>query len=309
MDKIIELFALFLLALLGFVTPVLAIILSIFAPGLAKLEQQYEAELSQTEEKLKNQLQKASETKSLDLKEINKTIRELQTVKNIADRKLQLLTPKKAVVFICAPLFAAFLILMPSLLHQLPVYLKCLSIISLVLVGYSMNKLWHILDIIIEALKLLDLETKNDRRTVPELLAQIVQNTKAGADYFIEKILVEFNGIKIDDKPKEVHLEVNKKSEIPVSIRNTDPRMAKDIEAGFTFPTDFLIEKNDKYSIYTSGSEQVVRYSEARIHGQTHLIKTPLIITPLKKDKYTIDVFIKGENIKSVTKKLTLIVD
>lgn len=84
--------------------------------------------------------------------------------------------------------------------------------------------------------------------------------------------------------------------------------MAKDVEVGFSFPADFLIEKNSGYSIYASGTEQIVRYSEERIHGKTNFIKQPLTVTPLNKGEFVFDTFIKGENIKSIYRKLKIIV-
>src|SRR3972149_12238474 len=110
MEKIIELFAFFLLALLGFVTPILGIILATFAQGLSKLAEQYNTERIQTEEKLKNQLQKIGDSVAIEVKEIKETINDLQSVKRTAERKLRLLSPIKASISIFIPLMIAFLL-------------------------------------------------------------------------------------------------------------------------------------------------------------------------------------------------------
>lgn len=238
MEKVIELFALFLLALLGFVAPVLAIVLSIFAQGLAKLEQQYQTERSQTEDKLKSQLQKTGETATINIKEIERTIQELEKVKKIADRKLLLLSPKKALIFVCAPLITAFLLILPTFINSLPNIFIWLPAASLLLTIYSSRQLWNILDIILETMKLLESESKNEKRLIPDLLAEIVRNTKLGADFFIQEIFIKLDKLKIANGSNELKLDVNKKVSLDVRIINLDGRGER-CRGGFFLPSGF----------------------------------------------------------------------
>lgn len=75
--------------------------------------------------------------------------------------------------------------------------------------------------------------------------------------------------------------------------------MVKNIEIGFIFPYDFIIEKEKGYRIYNDKTAQIVRNSTTLIHGREYLIFEPLSITALKKGDYIIKTFIKAENIES----------
>lgn len=304
MEKIIELFAFFLLALLGFVTPILGIILSTFAQGLSKLAEQYNTERIQTEEKLKNQLQKIGDSVAIEVKEIKKTINDLQSVKRTAERKLRLLSPIKASISIFIPLMIAFLLLLPTFIISLPTIFSWFPLLSLFLVVFAFYQLWRILGIIIETMKILESESKKEQGKTTDLLAEIVRNTKEGAAYFIEKVFISFNNIKLDQDINEIALPVNIKTNVPFSLINREFKMAKGVEAGLLFPTDFLIDKSSGYSIYAAGSEQIVRYSIDRIQASTNQLLSSLGLTPLKIGVYDFQVFVKGENI--ITKYRTL---
>jgi hypothetical protein len=314
MEKTIELYAFFLLTVLGFIIPTLAILFSLFSDGLAKLFQQYETERNQTEKRLSAQLQKAGGPQSdagaveIDLIGIRKTIRELESVKKTANKKLRLLAPKKAILRLALPLFLAFVAILPSF-FQLSLITYLLDIASLFLLGYLLIQFWKLLQILVEVKAILDIESKNEQRRVPDLLAEIASNTKKGAAYFLEKVYIKFNGVKLIKDVNEVALAVDKKIEVTISLVNLDSRMAKDVEAGFRFPTEFLIEKSQKYSIYTGGDEQIVRYSLDRLHGDTDSIMSPLVLTPLKKGEYEFKTFIKGENIESKYRSLKIKVE
>jgi hypothetical protein len=307
MEKLIEIYAFFLLTILGFIVPTFAILLTLFHDGLAKLAQQYQNERNQTEKKLTTQLQKAGDSESLNVKEIEQTIKELKLVKKTADAKLSLLSPKKTILRIIIPLAIAFVSLLPSF-FLLSIYTYVASCLSLLFVGYVFVQFWKLLDILVEVKSQIDLETKNDQRRIPELLAEIAGNTKKGASYFIERIFIKFNNVLLIKDTNEFVLTSNKKTEVPIQVSNLEKLMAKDVEAGFRFPIEFLIEKTSGYTIYASADEQIVRYSVDRLHGDTNYVFSPLVLTPLKKGEYIFKTFIKGENIESKSRDLKITV-
>ena len=308
MEKLIDVYAYFLLTILGFIIPIFAILLTLFHDGVAKLALQYQTERTQTEKKLTTQLQKAGGSESLDVKGIQQTIKELERVKKTADAKLSLLTPKKTILRLIIPLSIAFIGLVPNFFFS-TIYSYFAGCISLLFVGYIFFQFWKLLDILVEVKSLLDAETKNDQRRIPELLAEIAGNTKKGAAYFIERIFIKFDNVLLNQESNKVALTVDKKTDVPMRLINKDPLMAKDIEAGFRFPIEFLIEKTDGYNIYANADEQIVRYSLDRLHGDTSYVLSPLVITPLKKGNYDFKIFIKGENIETKYRELTISVE
>jgi len=315
MEKIIEIYAFFLITVIGFVVPIFAILLTLFHDGLFKLAQQYKAERDQTAQKLAGQLQKlagqlqkAGEPSSLDVKGIKQTIKELEIVKKIADAKLSLLSPKKTILRLIIPLSIAFISLLPNF-FLLSIYTYVASGVSLLFLGYVFVQLWKLIDIVIEVKSLIDTETKNDQGKILEILAEIASNTKKGAAYFIEKIFLKFNNVILDKEDNKVVITVDKKTEVPIELTNNEVLMARDIEAGFRFPLEFLIEKTSSYTIYASKNEQIVRYTLDRLQGNTNQIFNPLVLTPLKKGEYKFQIFIKGENIESKYRHLIIIVE
>lgn len=275
MDKTVELFAYLLLSMIGFVMPVAAIILSIFGQGFVKLSAQYEAESTQARKKLSDQLKKAGESDSIDEKEIEETIKQLRSIKSTAESKLRLLSPKKAILNLFIPLLIAFGAILPSLLRP-SVYTYSPLLLSLVSTGIALNQFWRVLDIIVEAKRMLDNDAKDDQRRIPELLAQIASSVKEGERYFLSKVYASFLGVMLKKHISEVTLSVDKKTEVPISFHNLEVRMAKDVEIGFRFPLEFLVEKKDKYTVYATELDQIVRYSSDRVHGDTELVLSTL---------------------------------
>ncbi len=308
MEKITQLFSSLLIALIGVVTPMVALLMSIFGEGLRKLAEQYESERAQTEKNLANQLQKSGEAKPIDVSQIERTIKELRAVKSIAERKLQLLDPKKAVLGLFVPLFAALLFLLPSIFYK-STEANWWGVLSLPCVGFALRRFWQLLDIIIEVKKTVDAEAREERRKVPELLTEIARNTLKGAAYSLDDVYAFFNNVKLEKDINECLMYVDRKVDVPIKINNDEARMAKDVEAGFRFPSDFLIEKSSSYSVFSSENEQIVRYSVDRIHGNTNTILAPLVVTPLKKGQFEFKTFIKGENIESKYRTLRIRVE
>ncbi len=96
------------------------------------------------------------------------------------------------------------------------------------------------------------------------------------------------------------------KAEINVRFTNADKRMGKNIEIGMIFPKEFLIEKKDAYSIVNDPRGSIIRYNIREIHSNTNMPFIPLTLTPLKRDNFKIQSFIKGENIESIYREFDL---
>jgi len=157
--------------------------------------------------------------------------------------------------------------------------------------------------IIVETQKIIHDDGREKDIRVVELLKALV---KKEAQYFLKDIFITIDAEKIQDNTGVITIAADKKQELKIGIYNDENRMAKNIEIGFTFPLDFIIEKSNRYTIYTDKSFQIVRYALSSIHGNTLLKLNSLIITPLNTGDYKIQTFIKAENIETVYKNVNL---
>ena len=304
MEQAIQLFGFLILTFLGIVSPILVILLSLFREGISQLTIQYENEKSQSENNIKEQLKKIGEAGKTDLGEIEQNLNKLKAFKKTAETKLSYLNPRKQILRLYTPFLISFLGVILAILIKTNIYYVELFIaISLICFIYSIVVLWKLLDIIIELKKTIDDDKKDmDNKTI-ELLSAL---GKKAAEYFLKKVYIYIDDEIIKDGTSKITVSVDKKQELKIGVSNLESRMAKNIEIGFIFPLDFIIEKTDYHSIVTSKTTQIIRYTIEKIHGKTNQPLLPLIITPLKEDDYKIKTFIKAENIESTYENLNL---
>lgn len=304
MEQAIQLFGNLILAFLGVVAPILVILLSISREGISKLTIQYENEKSQSEKNIKEQLKRLAEAEETNVTEIEQSLKSLKAIKKTAEIKLSYLNPKRQVLRLFIPLLISLLGVILAILNKSNIYYAILSIaVSSICFAYAMVALWKLLDIIIEVRRTIDDDKKDrDMKTI-ELLSALVEK---GTQYFLKAVYITLDDKNIEDNEGEITISADKKQELKIGITNDETRMAKNIEIGFIFPPDFIIEKTDYYSIYTDKTSQIVRYTTALMHGNTDLHLSPLIITPIKEGDYKIRTFIKAENIESTHRALNL---
>lgn len=300
MSTAIQLFAYLLLTLLGLVAPVISILLSIFGEGLSKLTTQYENEKSQHEDNLRDQLKKIADEKlPPNVNKIKQSIRNLERMKKVAEKKLFFINPRKQTLRLVASLLFSFacaiIALMSTSSHDILGYL----LVSLILCGYALYVVWGLLNVIIEVNRIINNDRNNYRVKIIELLSSLVQGNR-GAQLFIQKVYIKFNDKNITDSMTEIAMTPNIKISFPVGINNLEKRMAKMVEIGFIFPLDFVIEKKASYGITTDKTQQIVRYNVDHIQGDTLYLLPHLSVTPLKEGAHKITAFIKAENIEAV---------
>ena len=324
MEQAIQLFGFLILTFLGIVVPILVILLSIFREGIQKLTTQYENEKNQSEDNLKDQFKQKTEVikAKLDvkemkgnLKELNNSIDKLEKMKKTAEKKLSSLNPKKQILNLFIPLLISFLSLIAALITKDYWYcVASLVFISALTFTYSVVVLWRLLNTLIEVRETLceEKQEKENRRSnweskTIEIFSGLLEKETPNLlkEMFLEDIHIMIDDSKIKDAG-EIKIGANKKQEIKVGIINSETRMAKNVEIGFCFPPDFIIEKTNYYSIYTGKKEQIVRYTASTIQGDTNLILSPLITTPLKTGIYSINTFIKAENIEVKNHRLNI---
>ncbi|MCH8741869.1 hypothetical protein IH779_03125 [Patescibacteria group bacterium] len=158
-----------------------------------------------------------------------------------------------------------------------------------------------------EIKKMIDDDKERFNTNLEQLMINILEKMEKGKSEFLEKVFITLNGKNIDDiLPDEITIKSDKKHELNIGFSNSEELMARNVQIGFIFPTDFIIEKSTGYSIYTDEIKQIVRYNSDYVHGLEHHIYEPVILTPLREGPFVINTFIKGENIKVIRKGLNL---
>jgi len=303
MDQAIQLYGYLVLTFLAFVIPIVAILLSIFNDGITNLAIKFGIEKNESEKKIKDQLKKIADSESTDtyLEEIKLNLKKLEKNKKNADKKLSYLNPKKQLINLAIPLLLSIIAVIVSLLYidtNIYVFYGAL-IISLLLFLYEIILLYFFFAVIIEAKTVIDKDKKQTESKFLELLSILVEKAEEETQFFLKNVNILVDDNIIGQIDGVITISNDKEQELRVSILNKEFRMAKQVQIGFVFTYDFLIEEESYYSIYTAENNRIVRYNQELIHGNTNLNLRPLIITPLKSGNFDIGTFIHAENIET----------
>lgn len=310
MEHSVQLFGYLVLTFLGFVLPLMAILVSIFQEGISKLSTQYENEKSQAEQNIRNELKKLAEAETTKVEVVEKSLQELKTIKKYAERKLSYLDPNKQLLRLFIPLMISFLgIIAFNLSETIGQFRLAFPAISLLSFGYTTAVLYKLLRVITEVRKTIDADQLQGTAKTIELLSSVAEKMEKGSQYFLKNVHLVVENVKLKNASKSIPIVANNKQDLKVEISNDEKRMAKNVQIGFIFPSDFIIEKTNYYSIYTDREAQIVRYHLSVIHGYTAVHMQPLIATALKKGEFNISTFISAENIEHTFHNLSLKVD
>ncbi len=314
MDKFLELIAILILTLIGFVLPIVSLLLSVFNDGVQKLSQQYYLEKEASEENIKNQLQKIQSFETDKIQDIEDNLKELKRIKKRAQNKLNFLDPRKQLLKLFIPLFASFLlfifyfIVKDAEFNKVFIYGVAIPYITpfigFVLFIWSLSTLWKLLNIITEVVNLVNRDKRQTELKVVELLSNLVEKTKSQLDFFLKNFSLRIDQKKVDAK-LNIELKSDEKKTLSVSLENFETRMAKEVEVGFIFPTEFMVEKSSSFTVFNDQDSQVIRFRSPIIQGQTHQHFGSITITPLKKGKITIRAFVKAENIEATNMNIS----
>ncbi|MFA5130951.1 MAG: hypothetical protein WC467_00840 [Patescibacteria group bacterium] len=299
MDSALQLYGSFILTIMSFVLPILAIALSIFSEGSKFLLEKYENEKKQSDQNLVNETKKMEEEKNLDYAGLQKTIKTLKKNIRIAEVKINYLKPDKLFVKIFIPFFFAFILLMATLIIFAIEYRLLLLALSLIAFIIGIYILWKSILILIEVFGSINQTKKDYEEKVISLLSDIsTKNGNSVSDLFIkeEKIGLIFYG-KYLKKDETFDFSVNKKYDIPVSINNSSDIMAEKVEIGLILSQDFLVEKTTNLSIYATEDKQIIRLNSEIVQAHENQLKNKISLTFLKSGNYNIEAFVKGKNV------------
>ena len=289
-----------ILTLLGFVLPILTILLSLFPEGTKALTLKYENEKKQSDENIASELKKKEKDKSLDYAVLEKTLNTLKKNKKNAEKKLRYLKPASLIVKIALPLIISFICLV-SLFNIETIWI-IVSILFVSICGFicSIYFMSKSLAVLVEVSGIINESKRSSEDKIIELLSNIA-NKDEDSSFFLKPENINFNfNNEILQNNKQIEFSINIIHEIPISIVNTGDIMAKNIEIGLIFPSDFLIEKTKNIdSIYTEETRQIVRLKDEYIRDHENKIKGKIKVTFLKAGTHEVTAFIKGENFKS----------
>ncbi len=306
MERAIQLLGHLFLTFVGFVVPIVGVLLSLFREGISKLNEEYKNQRQQSEQNIKEQLKKLAEAETADTVKIKENLKELESIKRVAEAKISLLNPRNQMLWLTVPLLLSYIALMLFPNTDEIYYMTLLIVLGGITIGYAIFAFWRSVTIISEvAAAVNDKKSDQEKRTI-EVLSAILDKSGRVSDYFLNNVYITVDNKDVKDDGMKLEVEANKKKEFKIGIRNLEKQMAKNIEIGFIFPSDFIIEKSPTYSEYTTEREKIVRYEAEAIQGLTHLVLNPLIVTPLKKGAALLRTFVKGENIEATYRNVTL---
>jgi ABC-type multidrug transport system fused ATPase/permease subunit len=317
MENAIQLFAFLILTFLGVITPIIIVLMSIYHEGIQKLTTRYLDEKSQKEKVIKEQLERVSKAKEIqgeDVKGIEQSLSTLKLHQKKTESKLTYLNPKGQIVRLFVSLFVSFSAVLLAILTKTDIRLVVSFLaISLICLVYTIFVLWKTLDVIIEAKRLIDDDVKETKSKTIELLSILVEKAikaekaREEESFFLKNVYIMIDDFRVKENEQgTIVIEANKKQQFRIGLSNLEKRMAKNVEIGFIFSPDFIIEKTNFTSLYTDKETQIVRFEKNLVQGTTKQPLGSLILTPLREGKYNIKTFIKAENIESTYRNFNL---
>lgn len=299
MDNALNLLGGLILALLGFILPIITILLSLLPEGVKALINKYENEKKQSEDNIATEINKRG-SKNIDLIALEKTIGTLNKNKKDAELKIDFLKPNKLLKRISFPLVLSFIGVIILLQHfsSLISWISLVSVFSSLLVSIWVLKISF--EVLFEVSNIVSESKQNSQEKVIELLSKLVEENNEGKQsIFIDTVSIFFQKSPIIAN-KKYKFSANKQHTIPVAINNSGDIMAKNVEVGLIFPKEFLVEKTSSIdSFYTGEENQILRFKEDFVQASTNQNKGEIKITFLKAGEHKASAFIKGENIKN----------
>ncbi len=309
---IFQIYGGFILTLAGFVLPILVVAMSAFPEGFKALRQTYENEQKQAKKNLEDELKKQTGENGLDYDLLGKNIATLRKTKKRAQRRLSYLSPSNILSKSAIAIGISLVSFLGGLsLYTLPVYVSvALFIVSIGFLIWTLIIFFNSIGIIIEASTTVQQIRRMAEEKTLELLTTLVDNSKKGdTSLFInqEDIHIMFHGERIVSG-KEYTFSVNNKHAVKISVTNSSDYMLKTAELGFICPPEILIPGGNisSLSVYTGEKVKIIRFNHDHIQSHEHLLEGAVDMTFLKVGTFSVDAFIKGENLKKKSIKFNI---
>ncbi len=294
----LQLYGTFILTMVGFVVPILAILISIFPEGIRALSLKYENERIQSDENITNEIAKKETTVGLDYVALEKTLKTLKKKKRDAELKLSYLRPNHFLLRTATPFVVSFVAVLISLM-DIGITATIIAITSsFVSLTAGLLSLLTSIAVLFEVAEIVNQAKTGKEDKIIDLLSTLVE--KEGESLYLKEgsVRVKFNNNELKEDLK-LNFSVDKKYEIPISIFNKSEKMARLIEVGLIFPKSVVIEKTNNISSITPTKDaQIVRFKEDGVQAYNDTHQGKLQLTFLEPRLIISEVFIKGENVK-----------
>ncbi|MCH8304552.1 MAG: hypothetical protein IIB94_05415 [Candidatus Marinimicrobia bacterium] len=301
MEEALSLYALLILSLIGFVSPILILLLSVFSTGASIVQKKSEDEKEQAEANLKDSMDKKDSKEDVNIKNIDKSLKKLKKTKRRAAVTLFYINPRLQIIFIFIPLLISFsLVLYASILIILSGLFYLVILLSILLLLYVFYSLWKISSLIIIVRQAEHTQELERQSVLLETLKTLSETT---TDITLKDGAVQLDGKSIEDLDEPIKMEAHTESSLSFSI-TSDEKMLKTVEFGLTFPSDFIITESSHFEVFTSEELKVVRFHIENIQADTKVIIPSLKFTPINPGNYNIDLFVKGENLQKYKTKI-----
>jgi len=301
MEEALSLYSFLILSLIGFVSPILILLLSVFSTGASIVQKKSEDEKEQAEANLRDSMDKKDSKEDVNIKNIDESLKKLKKTKRRAAVTLFYINPRLQIIFIFIPLLISFFLILYAstliILSDLFYLIILLSVLLLLYVFYSLWKIFSLIIIVRQAEHTQELERQSVLLETLKTLSEIT------TDISLEGDAVELDGNSIEDLDEPIKMEAHVESSLSFSI-TSEEKMLKTVEFGLIFPSDFIITESSKFKVFTHEEMKVVRYHIENIQADTRFIIPPLNFTPINPGNYDIEVFVKGENLQRYKTKI-----
>ena len=296
----LELYSTLILTVLGFLLPILAILLSFFPDASRYLFSKYENERKQSEDNIIRETEKRDRKNGdLNYDELRRTLKTLKKKRKQAETRLGYLKPTKLIFKISLPLAVAFVGALGALQVQGYALIPALLFLASSLLAFGVGLYFLLTSILVltEVAEIVSQKKAEKEDEMIRLLSILVEKASKDKSFLAAgDITVSFNDEELA-RGKNFEFSVNKKYDVPISIYNGGDKMGKKVEVGFHFLSNFLVEKNSGLSLYTGKDLQIVRFNTDELHVNARLNMKNMGITFLEPGEYKIYAFITGENV------------
>lgn len=298
-SNILELCGTLILTLVGFIVPLLAILLSLFPQGTRSLTLKYQNEIKQAKENIISETKKIAQEGESDYNQLKSTLKSLERKKLETESKLGYLQPRGLFIKIFFPLAIVFVNILALSLELPTAWAITVILTSLLIFAFGIRALFISVLVLFEVGEMVNQTKNGNEEKVIELLSLLVEKSGEENLYIASKdIKIIFNE-EVLKAGATLNFAMNVKYQIPVIISNTSNKMAKNIEVGFVFEKDVLIEETNNLSIYTGELSKTVRFNQKAVQAHEDNIQGGgLSVTFLQPGSKEVTVFAKGENVK-----------
>ena len=322
--KTMDLFSQLIIAVLGFIAPIVALLFSIFHKGIIILKDKLLKQIEKDKKELKSEG---------EIPAIKEKIKELEKNKKDNENKIKLLDLKVQIKYLFLPFFLSLLFICsyyyvseiiikkyPQFAYFEYIY-SGIALLTASLFGLGIYRLWKLICILIEVKneieengkekdeekKLLFKDNHTEMMGVlntiskkePTEVVEVLNKIWTKGDLPANGLKIYIDGINIIEKTYNlISIPINSVQEFKVQISNVSTIMLKNVELAISVPNEFELVKLGNYTKTPTENKNILREEYGKISSKTNQQFDELRIKGTKLGTYKITIFCKAENIQ-----------